>query len=141
MNVERPKRAILLPLILGATACVSIDAATSRDDCVCVTVGGLEADCDAGSFSVGAICIETNGAPGCPKIGSGTVKLGADMNGDGQLQDGEVSREFHATPGTSSWKIGSFSGSIPGGAHGAIMDVEVTGDNGKTIYKNHQVAT
>ena len=139
--MERAKRAILLPLIVGGAGCVSIDVATSKDDCVCVTVGGLEADCEAGSFEVGAICIDTSGAPGCPKIGSGTVKIGGDANGDGQLQDSEVAREFHATPGTSSWKVGSFSGSIPSGAHGAIMDVEVTGDNGETIYKNHQVAS
>lgn len=124
----------LIVLAAASASCASIDGTNAKDDCFEMTMGALAFDCKDFTFELEAFCFMFKNLPGCPKMKAGTVRIGGDTNGDGKLQDGEVSTTLKATPGTATWYFTNVSGTIPSSSTSGLIHIYVEGDNGNVYY-------
>lgn len=131
----------VLAVLMTLASCVSIVTKNLEDDCFEATLGALEFDCKVLTLEFDGFCFEFKSPPGCPKLKKGLLRIGGDLNGDGELQDDEVSETYKATPGTTTWCLMGGSGSLPAGSQAGLLDIYVEGDNGTTYVDTTEVAS
>lgn len=114
-------------LLFGSCAAIAADKVS--DDCYDLISGHMEVDCENFMWSLAGFCFEFKSAPGCPKIKSGRVYI--DANGDGMFSDDPADGEIvgSATPGSSTFKLGSVSGTFDPSVKKGVMRIVIEGDN------------
>jgi hypothetical protein len=114
--------AIFLALALGA--CASMEIGRYKSDCIEVTAGQIEIDCDNETWSFSGLCARKRHSA-CPDLTRFVFEAGVDSNDNGQLDAGEATISVdHMGPGDEIC-TGAASGSTDGEKHEVLYHYEV----------------
>lgn len=134
-------------LSLAVVGCVTVHGQKIGSDCLCITGGEIEVNCERNSYSMSAMRIQVE--PGCAaQMGSVSVCTGIDDDGDGKLDKGdprdpsdcgEVDTKVHDKSPGNHFVHGAISSTpIPAGSNTGYQEIQVLDKEGKIMYSDRR---
>jgi hypothetical protein len=124
-------------LVLALAGCASMEAGSYRSDCISVTSGEIQIDCEGGTWSFGGVCARVRHSA-CPDIKRFVFQAGVDTNGNGTLEAGEKIIDVDDSTGGDDFCAGAADGSFAGRAGEKLIvhfEVYVKGQDTPAVSK------